>query len=557
MRNDWSSVWLGVLAAMATLLAPAIAPAPARACGGLFCSSAAPVNQAAERILFVQNDDGTVTAVIEIQYEGPSEKFSWVLPVPGEPDVGISSTTAFDRLQQQTNPQFNRTTNSTCQSGANGLGAPRAGSASTDSAKGEGPGVSVLKMGTVGPFDYQVIAVDPQLPEPADAAVMWLETEGYDVTALGPEVLGPYLANGLNLIAFRLSKTSMTGSIRPIVITYESERPFIPIRPTAVAANDDMGVMVWVGASKRAIPDNYKALELNEARIDWFNPMATYNDVVSEAADEASGQGFVTEYANKSSTLDEVIVQSFERDAWNRFMSDQFEGTADFVNRFANQFSGWDGLRDAIAAAVKLPAGVSLDDFLNCPACYVDDPGFSADDTMLRKALYEQVIKPMFDTDALLQSRPYVTRLYTTMSAREMNLDPSFDFNGDLGDVSNIHTATMTVGCNDSWKMELPQGDVVYGSAVGSWPAGDMAEQPAARRIMQLSTSGRGEVVTDNAKRIAQLLRQSDSGNPAGFDDGDDDCSVSHPGKHPRHGAAPWLAGLALFGLALRLRRRR
>jgi hypothetical protein len=84
-----------------------------------------------------------------------------------------------------------------------------------------------------------------------------------------------------------------------------------------------------------------------------------------------------------------------------------------------------------------------------------------------------------------------------------------------------------------------------------------MAEQPAARRIMQLSTSGRGEVVTDNAKRIAQLLRQSDSGNPARFDDGDDGCSVSHPGKAQRLGAARWLAVLALFGLALRLRRAR
>ena len=66
----------------------------------------------------------------------------------------------------------------------------------------------------------------------------------------------------------------MAGSIRPIMITYESELPYIPIRPTAVAAKDDMGVMVWVGAKSRAIPENYKALELNEALINWFSPMA-------------------------------------------------------------------------------------------------------------------------------------------------------------------------------------------------------------------------------------------------------------------------------------------
>ena len=39
---------------------------PAQACGGFFCSQQAPVNQAAERIVFADNGDGTITAVIQI-----------------------------------------------------------------------------------------------------------------------------------------------------------------------------------------------------------------------------------------------------------------------------------------------------------------------------------------------------------------------------------------------------------------------------------------------------------------------------------------------------------
>ena len=35
-----------------------VAPRRAQACGGLFCNSAQPVNQAAERIMFVDNPDG-------------------------------------------------------------------------------------------------------------------------------------------------------------------------------------------------------------------------------------------------------------------------------------------------------------------------------------------------------------------------------------------------------------------------------------------------------------------------------------------------------------------
>ncbi|MGB5266129.1 MAG: DUF2330 domain-containing protein, partial [Polyangiales bacterium] len=85
-------------------------PMPAHACGGLFCSAAAPVNQAAERIIFSKNADQTVTAVVQIQYEGPSEEFAWVLPVPGIPEVKVSSDLAFTRLQQASNPQYTFTT---------------------------------------------------------------------------------------------------------------------------------------------------------------------------------------------------------------------------------------------------------------------------------------------------------------------------------------------------------------------------------------------------------------------------------------------------------------
>ena len=55
---------------------------------------------------------GTVTAVIEIQYQGPSKNFSWLLPIVGVPkdkQLAIASNAAFQRLQQATNPQYNLT----------------------------------------------------------------------------------------------------------------------------------------------------------------------------------------------------------------------------------------------------------------------------------------------------------------------------------------------------------------------------------------------------------------------------------------------------------------
>ena len=45
-------------------LSTSLMPKPAVACGGLFCNSAQPVNQSAERIIFSHNGDGTVTLAL-------------------------------------------------------------------------------------------------------------------------------------------------------------------------------------------------------------------------------------------------------------------------------------------------------------------------------------------------------------------------------------------------------------------------------------------------------------------------------------------------------------
>ena len=52
----------------------------AMACGGLFCQNN-PVDQTGERIVFTVNDD-TITALIEIRYDGAAPDFSWILPIP-------------------------------------------------------------------------------------------------------------------------------------------------------------------------------------------------------------------------------------------------------------------------------------------------------------------------------------------------------------------------------------------------------------------------------------------------------------------------------------------
>lgn len=494
----------------------------ARACGGFFCSQNQPVNQAAERIVFADNGDGTVTAIIQILYQGAASKFSWLLPistVPSGDQLGLASNLAFQRLQGATNPRYSLTTRieGTCKplqtpvfAGGDDSGNAEAGAGG---AAGETPDVTVEASGTLGAFEWTVISVNSSLADPADAAVTWLTENGYTVGDGAPGLIRPYLQGGLHLLALKLLKTADVGSIRPIVLRYAASKPMIPIKLTAVAANDDMGVMTWLLGSARGVPQNYASLELNETRINWFNSNSNYNSVVTAAADEAGGQGFVTEFADASTRLSNVIWGDTDEGEWTTFS--QAPWATAFEPIFDASYStwgGWDGFWDAIQPLIALPDSVPFQTYKSCPYCYRGQATFASGATpqMFIAALDEQVIRPVRDMQRIFDEHPYVTRLYTTMSARDMTVDPLFTFNSDLPAVDNVHTAERVVECNADvtvneapWRAQLPQGLV---RGVGTvWPS-DFGNQPANARIVRTSGSGAGVVLEDNTTDISAQI---------------------------------------------------
>jgi hypothetical protein len=563
------------IAATALLAAAgALFSRPALACGGFFCSQAQPVNQAAERIIFADNGDGTVTAVIQILYQGPAESFSWLLPIGSVPEgdqLGVASDIAFTRLQAATNPQFNLVTvvegrcaqrNEFEASGNRGAVAPGA-SPVFDNPSDEG--VNVDATGVVGAFEYAVISVDPGVADPEQPATDWLTQNGYDIPSGSVDLIAPYLADGMFLLALRLTKGSDSGSIRPIRLTYAASAPMIPIKLTAVAANQDMGVMTWALSSARAVPFNYNALELNEARINWFNAASNYNDVVIEAADDAGGQGFVTEFAGPSSQLANVVWPDFEETQWQSVRTGTYANFSQIFEVLYNSYQSYSGFWDALRRTLTLPEQLSFDDFRSCPRCYEEDVQFSP--SALFDAIEADVIEPLRGVQTLIDRAPYTTRLYSTLSAAEMTVDPVFVFNPDLPEVSNIHQANRVIECDESryedeapWRIDFPQGGSIRGTPaqVGQWPSA-VSEQPPNFRVLTLATSGDGAVVDDNAAAISAMLADyndsvptpSGSANDGGF------CDITGPvGAGRSRSAAPaWLA-LAVGVLLQRARAR-
>jgi len=545
--------------------------------------------------VFAKNNDGTVTAVIEIQYQGPSEKFSWLLPISSVPkgnQIAVASNVAFQRLQQATNPQYTLTTRVEGECDADQNFATASGGFATGGASAGPPsfpnagGVNVEAMGVVGAFEWTVISLEASLPNPADSAVKWLTANGYDVPSGAPGLIGPYLADGMYLLALRLVKGADAGSIRPLVLTYDGTKPMIPIKLTAVAANENMGVMTWVLGEAQAIPQNYNALVLNEARINWFNASLNYNDVVTAAANDAGGQGFVTEYAQPSANLKDLIwSSSFDESNWQAFRQQPTATSDELFFNARNQYSGMDGFWDVVKKHVVVPAGVPTDFLMSCTFC-----GTTIDKAAFLAALEADMIQPMRLVQALIDAHPQITRLYTTLSAAEMTVDPLFAFNAELPPVDNRHTAERIIECAPGyvqsqapWRIELPNmGGVVRGgpNQINTWPDA-LSAAPANQRIVRQGETGTGKVLEDNSAKILasmtaynaslQMPTPGGSANPTGTavpngtppgmtplgtpgtaSTGGGGCSASSAGTSSN--AAWGLLGLLAFGLWTRTR---
>lgn len=562
---------------VATVAALVAHSSPARACGGLFCNSspASAVNQAAERIIFSDNADGTVTAIVEILFDGPAESFAWVLPVPTVPDqVDVSSSSTFNALQGRTNPLYwtSFSVEGECREGRAGAGnnggANNGGTNNGGTNNGGGNnGVTEVARGSVGPYEWTVIEVDPNTQTKVQVALDWLEQNGYDLTDLGPEVLAPYLDDGMKLIAFKLNKAADSGSIRPIRLTYQADCPMIPIRPTAVAANEDMGVLVWILGDVRAIPTSYRDLVLNEAAIDWFNSATSYGELVSRAADEAGGQGFVTEFAMNSAILEGSAWPDGATSTWASFRRQDWTGRSKalFFGEVLGFLAFADGIDEALAEALP-----NMDPELR--QLLISTRGRGLDESMFGEVDFERVlaaletwvVTPLVETEELLRSRPYVTRLYTTLSPDEMTVDPTFDFNPTLGDVSNFHQARIVVECAENidsseapWRAELPGGQLVRGGPAFVWPRHN--GMPATLEIRALSPDEPPVVIRDNSAVIDEILEgpgSQDGGVGDSADGGSRESEVKGSGCSTG-GAGQTPFGLLLLGLFIRRRRRR
>jgi MYXO-CTERM domain-containing protein len=538
---------LALVAALA-----AAAPAPALACGGLFCNNSQPVVQQAENILFVVEGEQTHMHV-RITYAGPPQEFGWLLPVPRGVSTALSSERLFQVLGGYA-PQFQLNWQQAVECPNGGYlgnrgdefaeGVP--GAAEDD---GGGPAVQVISREPVGPYDRAIL--DARTVEDLRD---WLEQNGYQIPDAVDATLRPYVDAGAVFVAIKLLPGEDVGDLVPLRLTYPGTAPTVPIVPTAVATAPDLGIVVNVLGPSRAIPLNYRHVQINEAAIDWLNGGANYFDVVAQAADEAEGRAFTTDFAGAHvlgfDTLpripDEIIAAVAEA------------RTLEAFGQSACNLSLGDPDIARILRSVFTPPGENPT-FVDCLGPVGNPAGEALDGAALAARFETEINEPREAALADLTAHHYLTRLFTTMSADEMTEDPTFAFNPDALPVDNTHTATAQVyqctseGYYDTENLRIiTESGLVLEVTAGEMPDAiarqdgqtvRQGDEPAAAVIEQYLTSGAPQSSTDNTPGI------EDRNSGAGEDDG---CGCSTASRTPGAGAF----GLLML-LGLRPRRRR
>ncbi len=551
--------------------------AAAWACGGTFCDpgtptpngpQAMPVNQTAETVLFVM-DGPEVEAHIRIEVDPDAEagRFAWLIPVSALPEFSVGSEALFDSVLRQTAPEI----------GFEAKEVPDC-PCEMDDDEWDDDGGSFLAN-----FDTPPAISIPEEPDPVaqvdvgafqatvldassvEGLMTWLDDRGFEQDPDAAPILADYVDQGHLFIALELKTDSTPGEVHPITIRYPGDEPCVPIRLTAIAAEPDMAIRTLFLGQARAAPSNFRSVTIDPLVLDWRLLGSDYVDVVTMAVDEAGGRAWLTEYA-----VDQPLDSSgLLNPAWN---GDDYLGltpTEVSAELVADELIELDypgnppedarGLTHAVLGGLlhkylPPPDGVNEVYYWSCIGCYADQADFSAWDPFAFAADFEErLVEPAAHAEDLLETWPYVTRMFTTMSPHEMTEDPTFHVNVDLMETRFGGIAEHRQFCFKGNELRVPGWpDPIELLGDGYDPSG----LPFAWTVERLPMAGPPQGEVDNTQLIGQWVdgwnaSVADPGlcpEPDGNDPGSDGTGGGQGGSEDPAGSSANGGGLLREG---------
>ena len=485
------------MCALASALAVLSTPSKADACGGLFCDAGTqmPVDQAEEQVLFVR-DGSDMEVHIRVLYSGEAENFAWVIPVltTGTPSFDVGSDPLFAALDVASSRKFVvENTGGSDECGGWNDGGSSSGFVNTDSAV-EPP--TVEAEGEVGSFEFAVLSGGT-----AASVMQWLDDNGFAQDPDAEPVLEDYLARGHKFAAVKLSASADAQAIHPIVVRFPGDEACVPLLLTAIAAEEDMGVVTYALDTERLAPLNYRHVVPNLLRLQSWTA-AAYDEVLSLAVDEASGRAFATDYYGTSANVNDGLVYN---SSWNPSFFDDLPPQQVTQALLDMDLRGQPLLVPILREFLPAPAGIPEFEFWNNLEGYSDQIDLLAwDGPGFGQRLDELIFAPGLHASMLLEEWPKLTRLSTIISPHEMTSDPVFVYRDDLPEVDNLHTAVRVSECDERglWTAE---GQTLCENDYDVWPRPGLVEggqMPFAQRIESIPMVGAPQVTVDNQALI-------------------------------------------------------
>jgi hypothetical protein len=265
----------------------ATAAGDVHACGGCFVQQSENTQVTSHRMALSLSATET-TLWDQIVYTGAPQSFSWVLPIRGTVDIGLSSDALFETLDQLTqvtvaSPQI-QCPPSQCNNGApTSDGDFATGGAASSSGGG---GVTVIASEVVGPYaTVQLMSTDPM------ALTNWLTMNGYTIPLDIVPVISAYVNEGFNFLAMKLVPGQGIDSMQPVRVTTQGATPVLPLRMVAAGTGSTTPITLWMLAEGRYEPTNFSSFTIAAADLvwDWDTSSSNYTDI--RAARFASGGG--------------------------------------------------------------------------------------------------------------------------------------------------------------------------------------------------------------------------------------------------------------------------
>ncbi len=230
-------------------------------------------NRASEVIIARMGDQTVVT--MSSDFEGPVQDFAMVVPVPEVPTremIRVADPAIFGKLDAYSGPRIvEYYDEDPCEPEYydDWSGDDFGDDFTAEADDGDGAGgfdvetrVTIKARYTVGEYDIVVLSA-----EESGGLVKWLTANQYRIPEKAQRLLEPYIRNGMFFFVVKVNLEKMPAGekqeLRPIQLTYSSDRFMLPIRLGMANAQEDQDMIVYAFSDKGRIEcTNYRTVEI-------------------------------------------------------------------------------------------------------------------------------------------------------------------------------------------------------------------------------------------------------------------------------------------------------